>query len=143
MFSVLLRNFSSFGDRYAITLFKSAQAANQIKEVSSDMKYISDLLAESDDFKVLITNPTIQRPVLLGILDDIGKKALFCESTSKMLQLMAENKRLNYLGEVAKTYESHVKSLEKKEVVKVISAEALTEEEKTVLYAIEMNVIVS
>jgi F-type H+-transporting ATPase subunit delta len=130
MFSVVLRKFSSFGDRYAITLFRAAQGANQLKEVSGDMKYILELYTASPDFKVLLTDPTIGRAKTIDILNDLGTKALFCETTSRVMKLMANNKRLNYLAEVAKTYEIHVKSLEKKETVRVVSADQLGDDEK-------------
>ena len=48
----------------------------------------------------------------------------------KTLQLMNNNKRLNYLQEVTKTFEVHVKSLDKKETVRVVSAENLNDDEK-------------
>jgi ATP synthase F1 delta subunit len=101
-----------------------------VKEVSSDMSYIRELLAVSPDFKVLLTDPTINKGTLLEILEDLGKKAQFCETTNKVLALMTNNKRLNYLHEVAKTFEVHVKLLDKKETVKVVSAESLSDEEK-------------
>jgi ATP synthase F1 delta subunit len=130
MFSLVLRKFSSFGDRYAITLFTIAKEAKQVKEVSSDMKYILDLYEQSPDFKVLTTDPTISRPKVQSILHEIGVKAGFSDTTNRMLDLMGANKRLNYLREVAKSYELHAKSLERKESVKVVSAEDLTDEEK-------------
>lgn len=126
----MLRKFSKFGDRYAITLFKAAESAKQLNEVSVDMKYLSELYSASPDFKVLITDPTINKAKLLDILADLGKKAEFCQTTNRMLDLMANNKRLNYLGEVFKIYDMHMKTLEKKETVKVVSAEALSEGEK-------------
>ena len=130
MFSAVLRDFSRFGDRYAITLFKVAQSAKQVSEVSGDLKYMEELHAASPDFKVLLADPTIHKGKMLEILADLGSKGQFCETTNKMLKLMADNKRLNYLTEVFKTYEMHVRSLEKKEVVRVVSAEGLSEEEK-------------
>ncbi|OMJ76913.1 hypothetical protein SteCoe_23617 [Stentor coeruleus] len=130
MLSVVLRKFSSFGDRYAGTLFKVAQDAKQVKEVSSDMKYVLELYTASPDFKILLTDPTIGRTKTIEILADLGKKAVFCETTMRMMTLMANNKRLNYMAEVAKTYEVHVRSLDKKETVKVVSADPLGDDEK-------------
>ena len=98
--------------------------------MSEDLKYMTELYSISPEFKVLVTDPTIHRGKLLEILADLGTKSQFCETTKRMLQLMANNKRLNYLSEVSKTYELHVRSLEKKEVVRVVSAEKLGEEEK-------------
>ena len=130
MFSIVLRKFSSFGDRYAVTLFKVAQDAKQVKEVSADLKYITELSTVSQDFKVLLSDPTIHRDQVKNILTELGSMAEFCETTNRILNLMNNNKRLNYLLEVAKTYEIHVRTLDKKEAVKVISAEVLTDEEK-------------
>lgn len=130
MLSRVIRSFTSFGDRYAVTLFSTSQHANQVKEVAADMKYIQELLAASPDFKVLLTDPTINKTTLGGILDDLGKKAQFCTTTMKMLHLMNSNKRLNYVPEVTKTFEVHVKSLDKRETVRVVSAEGLNDEEK-------------
>jgi F-type H+-transporting ATPase subunit delta len=130
MLSRVIRNFTSFGDRYAITLFSSAQQANQVKEVAEDIVYIKELISASPDFKVLLTDPTINKVKLATILDELGKKAQFCQTTQRMLQMMNNNKRLNYLSEVAKTFEAHVKSLDKRETVRVVSAETLNDEEK-------------
>ena len=130
MFSVILRNFSSFGERYGITLLNVAQATNQIKEVSGDVKYLSELYSTSHDFRVLMSDPTVHKGKLIEILNELGTKALFCDTTNKVLKMMADNKRLNYLAEVMKNFEAKVKALEKKETVKVISADSLTDEEK-------------
>lgn len=131
MLSRVIRNFTTFGDRYAITLFTTAQQANQVKQVSEDIAYIKELISASPDFKVLLTNPTINKTKLNGILDELGKKAQFCQTTQRVLLMMSNNKRLNFLPEVAKTFEEHAKSLDKKESVRVVSAETLSDEEKS------------
>ena len=130
MLARLARNFSTLGERYSQTLFKSAGDAGELEKVSEDMKYLIELHSTSEDFKILLNDPTIRKDNLEKIMGELTSKAQFSKTTQKAIQLMTENKRLNFLPEVAKNYEEHMKARERKEVVKVVAAEELSNPQK-------------
>ena len=130
MISRFVRHFSNLSERYSTTLFKVASESKELEKVTQDMSFLKELYESSPDFKVLVANPSITRQQLTSIMGELIEKGGFAESTKRILDLLTSNKRLGFLPEVAKDFEELLKAQERKEVVKVVAAEELTQGEK-------------
>lgn len=118
------------GSRYAVTLFKTASETKTLEQVSSDVTFLKQLYNDSSDFRVLVSDPTINARNLNGIFADLGTQAQFSNVTLKLVGVLIENKRLGELPSVLREYEDQVRNLNRKETVKVVSANTLTAAEK-------------
>lgn len=121
---------TNIGERYALTLLKVAEEDQSLQKVAEDMKFVEQLYAESKDFKVLITDPTIKKSEQQKLLHELMEQANFAPATRKVIDLLSENKRLNSLNDMAKRYKEYMLAKEKREVVKVVSATVLNDQEK-------------
>ena len=121
---------TNIGERYAFTLLKVAEQEESLTKVAEDMKFVEELYGQSKDFKVLISDPTINKTEQKRLLHDLMERANFANTTRKMIDLLTENKRLSSLNNMAKRYKEYVQAMEKREVVKVVSATSLNDNEK-------------
>ena len=121
---------TNIGERYALTLLKVAEEDQSLQQVAEDMKFVEQLYAESKDFKVLITDPTIKKSEQQKLLHEVMEEANFATASRRVIELLSENKRLNSLNDMAKRYKEYMLAKEKREVVKVVSATALNDQEK-------------
>ena len=121
---------TNIGERYALTLLKVAEEDQSLQQVAEDMKFVEQLYAESKDFKVLITDPTIKKSEQQKLLHEVMEEANFATASRKVIELLSENKRLNSLNDMAKRYKEYMLAKEKREIVKVVSATALNDQEK-------------
>ena len=121
---------TNIGERYALTLLKVAEEDQSLQQVAEDMKFVEQLYADSKDFKVLITDPTIKKSEQQKLLHEVMEEANFATASRRVIELLSENKRLNSLNDMAKRYKEYMLAKEKREVVKVVSATALNDQEK-------------
>mmetsp|Transcript_24235 Transcript_24235/g.43096 ORF Transcript_24235/g.43096 Transcript_24235/m.43096 type:complete len:190 (+) Transcript_24235:4395-4964(+) len=118
------------GSRYAVTLFSTASETKVLEQVSQDVTFLKELYKESSDFRVLVSDPTINARNINSVFSDLATQAQFSPVTLKLINVLVENKRLSTLPSVLKEYEEHVRNLNRKETVRVVSAGALSEAEK-------------
>ncbi|CAG9324797.1 unnamed protein product [Blepharisma stoltei] len=130
MITKVFRRFSLLSDRYAQTIFKAAGEHGEIEKVSEDMKFITELHNTSPEFKAILVDPTIKKTKVNEILEELGDKANFTDTTKKLIQLLLVSKRLFEIPDIAKSFENQLKEREKKETVKVVSATPLSDTEK-------------
>lgn len=131
MLRVVNRLFSAVSGRYAETLFASARQEGSLQEVAQDMTFISNLIKESKDFEVLISDPTLKRQDVTSALNELMSKAQFHQTSKRAIELLLSNKRLGALAQMAEDYQKLLESLDKKEFVTVVAAEQLSSQDKT------------
>jgi F-type H+-transporting ATPase subunit delta len=130
MLSRTVRRAFGASARYSITLFRAAAEAKVLDQVSTDVTFLKQLYSDSTDFRVLVSDPTINARNLNSVFSDLSTQAQFSSVTLRLINVLVENKRLSELPSVLKEYEEHVRNLNRKETVKVVSASALTDTDR-------------
>lgn len=112
---------------YANATFEVAKEAGKLADCSQELANLA-LIASDDDMKALIVDPATTSEQLLDIFSSLMGSGLSKE-TKSLLEIMAENKRLSALSDVANLFED-LKAIEEKRVrATVISAFKLTAEQ--------------
>lgn len=88
--------------RYAKAIFEFASDANKADAVNGDMKLIATTISKNTELKTFLTNPTLKIEVKKSALEAIFSSVQ--PETSKLFQLLNENKRFEILNEIAAQY---------------------------------------
>ncbi|MEO1421553.1 MAG: F0F1 ATP synthase subunit delta [Pseudomonadota bacterium] len=85
---------SGIAGRYATALFEIAKDAGQLDQTEQDMANLEAALAESEDFRDLISSPIYARDEQASAIAAIAQKMGLGQMTTNTLGLMASNRRL-------------------------------------------------
>ncbi len=110
--------------RYAKAILDLANSNGKASNVNEDMKSIVVSIAESDELKDFLTNPTVKGEVKLSALSEIF--ASVQNETKGLFQLLLENKRFEILPAVASQYNQLFDELSGVEVANVTTAFPIT-----------------
>lgn len=116
--------------RYAFTLYRAAELTESLDAVKENMVFINQLYAESPDFQIIISNPSLKKQQVQLILSELFTQAEFAPVTKNLIRVLLENGRLRHLKEVADKYLSYYKLRDRRESVKVVSAVKLSDAEE-------------
>lgn len=117
-----------------------AQAAFALAQEESNLKNWSDMLqsiaavAVNDDMQALIGNPEVDNQTLIGIFIDICGETLN-EKGKNFIRVLADNKRLNVLPEIAEQYEQQRAEAESTVEAEVTSAFPMSDAQQQQLIA--------
>ena len=126
--------------RYAGVLFTTASQKESLYEVYEDMMYLSDLLKHSEMLKMFTENQGVGNREIEQLNKALTETADFSPITLHFLTILAQNKRLVFLPEIAFKYKNLYKQFNKEEKITIISAEALTSAQQSeVLAALKAN----
>lgn len=118
---------ASLSGRYAVALFDLARDANALDTVAESLRALKAAVAESPDFKGLITSPVLSRDAagktIAAVASSIGIDAL----TTKFLGVLAQNRRLAQLPAVIRAYETLLSNHKGEARAEVTSAHPLTQ----------------
>ncbi|XP_012602463.2 ATP synthase peripheral stalk subunit OSCP, mitochondrial [Microcebus murinus] len=122
--------------RYATALYSAASKQNKLEQVEKELLRVSQLLKEPK-MAASILNPYVKRSVKVKSLRDITAKERFSPLTSNLINLLAENGRLNNTQGVISAF-STMMSVHRGEVPCTVTTaspleEAALSELKTVL----------
>ncbi|XP_048960474.1 ATP synthase subunit O, mitochondrial isoform X3 [Canis lupus dingo] len=92
-FSKLVRIYGIEG-RYATALYSAASKQNKLEQVEKELLRVAQILKEPK-MAASIMNPYIKRSVKVKSLNDMTAKERFSPITSNLINLLAENGRLN------------------------------------------------
>lgn len=111
--------------RYANVLFTTASQRNALFDVYEDMMYLSELYTHSEMFRQFTENGGVGIKEIRELNSALLQVANFHEATIHFLTVLAENKRLIYIKEIAGKYQKLYQQFNKEEKITIISAEAL------------------
>ena len=94
---------ASLAGRYATALFGLARDENQIDAVSRSLDTLEAAMAESADFKTLVTSPLVGRIEAAKTVRALTPTLDLDPITAKFLGVLAENGRLSELKAVIRT----------------------------------------
>ena len=133
-----LKLFSLPG-KYATALYSTAVREGSLQKVDEDMKSLDSLIKSTDSFATFLKNPLVERSEKVQLLADIGKESKFQPTTTKFLDMIAENGRLGETPKILESFERLVNAHYGEVTVVVTSAQALKPaEEKHLEESIEM-----
>lgn len=126
--------------RYANVLFTTASQQAALYSVYEDMMYLSELYTHSDMFRQFTENGGVGTREITELNKALQEVASFHQCTMHFLVVLAENKRLIYIKEIAGKYQKLYQQFNKEEKITIISAEDLSNGQKDqVLSALQAN----
>nr|CAG4650511.1 EOG090X0EB8 [Sida crystallina] len=119
---LIVRNFSSsaaagqmvktpiqvFGleGRYASALYSAASKKKVLNQVEKDLKDLQVLISKDERLAEFIANPILKRSLKKDALASIAQKTKMSDLSGNLLQMMAENGRLNRLDAVINSFKT-------------------------------------
>lgn len=130
----------SIEGRYAQVLFSTASQQEALYTIYEDISYIKGLYDASDSFKQFTQNGGVGKREMTQFNAGLESVGTFHPLTIKFLEILAENKRLTYIGGIANRYIKLYKTLNKEEKITIISADNLSSDEQgEVMAALKAN----
>jgi len=126
---------SGLAQRYASALYDLADEKGALDAVAGDLKGLNGLIGESEDFRRFIKSPVMSRGDQTKGIAAIGEKAGLNALTRKFLGLIASNRRLFALPGMIAGFLEILAKRRGEVTAEVVSAQALTEGQKTELIA--------
>lgn len=112
--------------RYAGVLFTAASQGKKLYNVYEDMTYLSELYKHSETFRMFTENGGVGTREIKLLNNALAEVAPLDAITLRFLEVLAENKRLVYVEEIAKKYSKLYSQFNKEEKITIISAEPLS-----------------
>ena len=116
--------------RYANVLFTTASHKKALYDVYEDMMYLSELYTHSEVFRLFTENAGVGAKEITLLNKALLETAPFHETTIHFLKVLAENKRLIYVKDIAGKYQKLYQQFNKEEKITIISAVSLTSQEQ-------------
>lgn len=111
--------------RYATALFDLAGEKGLYDAVAADLRILTDAVGASADLHTLIYSPVLSRADQTAAIRKLAEKAELTDVMKKFLGVLAANRRLAVLPEVATIYKVKLASLRGEHTAEVTSAAPL------------------
>lgn len=126
--------------RYANVLFTTASQNNALFEIYEDMIYLSELYTHSEVFRQFTENSGVGNKEIELLNKALGETASFHKVTYHFMTVLAVNKRLIFIKDIAGKYQKLYQQFNKEEKITIISSEALNSTQQSqVLQALQEN----
>ncbi|MBV7269196.1 ATP synthase F1 subunit delta [Winogradskyella luteola] len=119
--------------RYAKAVLSLATDQKSAEAVNSDMKTITNTIAQSEDLNQMLQSPVIRSSDKKAVLTSVFKNANV--ATVNLIDILISNKRLALLNDVAASYAQLYDQLRGSQVATVTTAVPLTADLKTKVLA--------
>lgn len=117
---------SGVSGRYATALFELALEEGKVDAVSKDIDSFDAMVAGSEDLKRLVTSPAFTTDEQKNAVEALIAKAKITGSAANFLRLLAKNRRLSIIRDVARALRALVSQHRGEISADVVSAAALT-----------------
>ena len=105
---------------YAKALFSAAVESNTIDEMAVDLKIMA-MASKTDEVINTIENPVLSRQDVINILPNLFEASV-SETSKKLIEILAENKRLNLLETIYLIYQELLENHKEQKSVEVFVA---------------------
>jgi len=105
---------------YAKALFSSALESKKIDEIASELKTMA-LASKTDGVINTIENPALSRQDVVNVLVNLFEESI-SETSKKLLEILAENKRLNLIETIFVIYQELLEEHKEQKSVEVFVA---------------------
>jgi len=126
---------ASLAGRYASALYELARERELTTAVEEDLGKLSQAVRESGDLAALIRNPQISRSAAAGAVEGVAGVLGLSELTRNFLGVLAHNRRLASLPDVARAYAAIAASARGEVTARVTTAHPLNDEQRRELAA--------
>ena len=113
---------------YAKALFSAAVESNTIEEMALELKTMA-IASKTEEVINTIENPVLSRQDLVGILLKLFDESV-SDTSKKLIEILAENKRLNLLETIHLIYHQLLETHKEQKSVEVFVAAEPSEEAK-------------
>ena len=114
--------------RYCNALYSAAYKQKKLDQVEADLKKLLSVLEKDVKFKEFLINPLININDKKSILGKVlNEKLKVCDLTLNTLNVMAENRRLNVLSQVARDFSKIMASVRGEVECTVYTAKPVTD----------------
>jgi F-type H+-transporting ATPase subunit delta len=117
---------TSIATRYATAVYDIAKETKSIGDIEADISALQEVMAESADFRTLITSPIYTRDEQAAAITAIAKKMKLSGTMANTLSLMAEKRRLFVVPQLLATLRELIAADKGEVTADVVSAKALT-----------------
>jgi F-type H+-transporting ATPase subunit delta len=126
--------------RYATVLFTTASQESALYDVYEDMKFLGELYQNSESFQLFTQNAGVGVKEIRAFNAGLQETGDFHKVTIRFIEVLAENKRLMFIKEIAEKYGKLYQQFNKEEKITIISAYRLSaDEEQQVHRALKAN----
>ena len=112
--------------RYAKAVFELAKEDKAVAKVETDLDALEAALADSADFRALISSPVYSRDEQAGAIAALAKKMGLSTIVSNVLALMSNKRRLYILPQLVQALRAAIAEDKGEITAEVTSAKALT-----------------
>ena len=115
---------STIARPYAEAVFQTADAAGQLKEWSAILQTVAMIAADAD-MQSLIGNTSVNKEQVAQLVIDVadsGSQKVMTDAGCNLVKLLAENRRLDVVAEIAEQFETLKAEAEKTVEAEIVSA---------------------
>lgn len=120
-------SYEAIARRYAQAVFELGKENGQLTELSAQITSLADVFAGSAELRDVLTNPLVDDSAREAILVEIGRRLAVSETAIQTLRVLAQNRRLPALPDIARVLSRLVDEDQKTLRATVTSAGPLTE----------------
>lgn len=117
---------TGIAERYATAVFDLALEGKKLKALETDVAALEGAMADSADFRTLMTSPLYSRDQQEVAIAAIAKKMKLSPTTANTLQLLASKRRLFVLPQLAAVLRERLAEERGEVTAEVTTAKALT-----------------
>jgi len=122
---------STIARPYAEAVFQTAHASGQLKEWSVALQAVA-LIAADTDMQSIIGNTSVSKDQLVKLIVDVAGDVL-SEQGSNLVKLLAENRRLDVVTEIAEQFETLKAEAEKTVEAEMVSAQEVSAAQQSMI----------
>jgi F-type H+-transporting ATPase subunit O len=121
--------------RYATALYSAASKSKALDAVEKDLTNFQGSLKKDEKLRDFVLNPTIKRSLKATILKEASTKVNYNPATGFLLEVLAENGRLNKLDNVINAFKLMMSANRGEVVCEVTTAKPLEASQRKELEA--------
>ena len=126
--------------RYSGVLFTTASQNGDLYNVYEDLIFMQQIYKNSETFRLFTENGGVGSVEIAKLCVALKETAPFSETTLRFLTVLAENKRLSQINDIAEKYAKLYQQFNKEEKITIISASELSAEQQSqVVAALQAN----
>lgn len=122
---------STIARPYAEAVFQTAHASGQLKEWSAALQAIALITADAD-MQNIIGNTSVSKDQLVKLIVDVAGDVL-SEQGCNLVKLLAENRRLDVVAEIAEQFETLKAEAEKTVEAEMVSAQEVSAAQQSMI----------
>lgn len=120
-------SYEAIARRYAQAVFELGKESGQLVQISKQIGALAEVFDESEELRSVITNPLVDDGAREAILIEIGQRLGAGDVAIRTLRVLAQNRRLPALPDIARTLSRLVDEDTKTLRATVTSASALSD----------------